>query len=260
MKRFSISAFTGVLAFTILALTGCKKAQEVPAEQTGEFTLHLENTVGAAPLALNTGAYKNANGDDFTVSTLKYYISNVTLNKADKSTYAVPNSYFLVDQSVEYSGDLKMKDVPVGDYASITFTVGVDSARIKAGNFSGGVLDANNNMYWDMNGPEFKNLVLEGGSVQARPRGIVFHIAGYKHSTTNTIRTVTLPFPTGISLLVRPDHSPEIHTQADVAKMFGGPNVINFATTNNIMGGTVAAKIADNIATGMFSVGHIHAN
>ena len=268
MKRFSI--FASACFFAVLALAGCKADVATPTA-TSEFTLHFENTVGTAPLVLNAGAYTNANGDAFTVSTFKYYISNVTLNKADNSSYTVPNSYFLIDQANAASQDVTMKNVPVGDYTSLTFTIGVDSTRTKAGNFSGGVLDANNNMYWDMNGPEFINLKMEGSSAQALPRGLVFHIAGYKHATTNTIRTVTLSFPVGVNLLVRPDHSPEIHTQADVAQMFTGPNVIttpaapfrnpvNFASVNTVMGGPAAAKIANNIAIGMFSVEHIHAN
>lgn len=272
MKRFSPSAFACTFALAALTLAGCKDDVAVPAT-TGKFTLHFENTVGTAPLVLSTTQYKNANNDDFTVSTFKYYISNVKLNKADNSSYTVPDSYFLVDQADVASQDLDMSNVPVGDYSSISFTIGVDSARTKAGNFTG-ALNANNNMYWDMNGPEFINLKLEGYSPQAPHTapavtgGLVFHLAGYKHSTTNTIRTVTLPFPTGISLLIRADHTPEIHTQADVAKLFTGPNPtttpfsnpVRFATQYNIMGGTAASKLADNVAAGMFTVEHIHAN
>jgi len=264
MKPFHITATTGAFGL-LLGLTGCKKDADMPAGQTGVFTLHLEHMVGPANLVLNTAAYKNANGDDFTVSTFKYYLSNVLLRKADGSSYAVPNSYFLVSQDDATTQDLTMKGVPVGDYTGLTFTVGVDSARTKAGGFTGGVLDANNGMYWDMNGPEFINLKLEGYSPQAphAPQattgGLIFHLAGYKHSTTNTIRTVTLPFP-GVNLLVRPDHSPEIHTQVDVARLFAAPNPVSFAKTNNVMGGLPAAKIADNMVAGMFSVEHIHAN
>ena len=262
MKFFS---FPIACALTLAAssLAGCKK--EEPIANTGNFTLHLENTVGATAMVLGTGTYKNANGDDFTVSTFKYYISNVKLNRADNTSYAVPNSYFLVDQADDKTQDLTMANVPVGDYTSLSFTVGVDSARTKAGSFTD-ALNANNGMYWDMNGPEFINVKLEGYSPQAphaptaTTGGLIFHVAGYKHSTTNTIRTVTLPFPTGVSLLIRADHSPEVHTQADAAKMFAAPNMVNFGTTSNIMGGTTAARFADNIAAGLFTVEHIHAN
>ena len=97
---FMKSSFFSSLAVVVAAigLAGCSK-DNVAVPQS-EFTLHMDNggmvtTAGVTkftPLVLGTGSYKTANGDDFTVSTLKYYISNVKLNKADGSSYAVPDS------------------------------------------------------------------------------------------------------------------------------------------------------------------------
>ncbi|MBF9222996.1 MbnP family protein [Hymenobacter ruricola] len=282
MKFSAFSVLSGAFALATISLTGCKKDEPVASSAT-EFTLHMDNGVtmpvagSTTPkftsLVLGSGTYKNANGDDFTVSTLKYYISNVKLNKADGSSYAVPNTYFLVDHSKPDSQDLTMTDVPEGEYSSVSFVVGVDSIRSKAGNFGGGVLNASNGMLWDMNGaPEFINFKLEGKSPQAitgtNPSGsIVFHVAGYLHSTTNTIRTVTVPFTTS-KLIIARDHTPEVHMQVEVANLFGKPlnpptnpvPPINFATTYTIMSGIPASRLADNIQTSVFSVGHIHAN
>ncbi|MBD2769960.1 hypothetical protein IC235_18895 [Hymenobacter sp. BT664] len=278
MKRSLVSTFTSALVLATLSFTSCKKDSDQPTTETGEFTLHMDNGVtqqssAGTPtfrsLVLNANTYQNANGDDFTVSTFKYYISNVKLLKADNSSYSVPDSYFLVDHSRPETQDLEMKGVPVGDYTGVTFTVGVDSSRTKAGNFSG-VLNSNNGMLWTMNGNEFINLKLEGTSPQSPTRGLVFHVAGYKGAANNTIRTVTLPFPAA-NLLVRPDHSPEIHMHVDIAKLFTGPNPtatppspfqnpVKFSEVYNKMGGPSASKLADNIAAGMFSVSHIHAN
>ena len=277
MKRFSLSAAACALALTTFALGGCtKKDEAAPAAQTGEFTLELDNIVGfspagaAVPLVLSTNTYKNTNGDNFAVTTFKYYLSNVQLRKADGSTYAVPDSYFLVDQANADSKSITMKNVPVGDYSAISFVVGVDSARTKAGNFTG-VLNANSGMFWDWS-KEFINLRFEGTSPQSPTGGLIFHVAGYKggNGANNTIRTLTLPFPSA-GLLVRADHSPEIHTYVNVLKLFTGPNPattppapfqnpVSFATVYNKMGGPAAVKIADNIAAGMFTVSHIHAN
>jgi hypothetical protein len=277
MRTPSISAFIGAFSLFTVALAGCTKEKEpVPTVSTGEFTLHMDNGVTDATtnkfssLVLNANTYKNAHGDEFTVSTFKYYISNVQLGRANGSTYAVPDSYFLVDHALPTSQDLTMNNVPSGDYTSVSFTVGVDSARTKAGNFTG-VLDGNNGMLWTMNGPEFINLKLEGRSPQSPTTGLVFHLAGYKGAANNTIRTVKLPFATGTQLLVRPDHSPEIHMQVDIAKLFTGPNPttapnppfmnpVDFTKVYNQMSGPAVSKLADNAAAGMFSVGHIHAN
>lgn len=272
MNRSLVSTLAGaLLALTTAALTGCKKDEPAAATATGTVALHLDNgTFVSGPTALPTfksmvlgsSTYTNANGDDFKVSTLKYYVSNVKLLKADNSAFSLPKAYYLVDQAKPATQELELTGIPVGDYTGISFMVGVDSARTKAGNFTEEALNANSGMLWHMNGiDEFINLAMTGYSTKSPSGGLTFHIAGYQHSTTNTIRTVTGPFPAANApMLVRPDHAPEIHLYADINKMFTGPNAIKFADTYNVMGGAPAVKIADNIAAGMFSVGHIHAN
>jgi hypothetical protein len=274
MKFFSLFVLAGT---TALALSSCQKeADTPPLSLSGKLTLQLDNVVGQAsssstiytPLVLDAVTYKNANGDDFTVTTFKYYLSNLTLYKADGSIYAVPNSYFLIDQAKDDSRKFTLTEVPTGDYTSLSFVVGVDSVRTKAGNFSG-VLNADNGMFWDMNGPEFINFKLEGRSPQSPTTALVFHVAGYKGQANNTIRTVRTPFPT--ALLVRPEGSSQIRLRADVAKLFTGPNPttaapapflnpVSFATVYNRMSGPSVAKLADNIAAGMFSVTEVQAN
>ena len=214
------------------------------------------------PLVLGSGTYTNANGDDYRVSTLRYYVSNVKLLRADNSVCTLPKAYYLIDQATPATQELAISGVPVGDYTALSFVVGVDSARSKAGNFTEPVLNANSGMLWTMNGvDEFINLSLTGYSAKSPSTGLTFHIAGYQHATTNTIRTVTLPFPTaGSPLLVRPDRTPTVHLTADINKLFSGPHTIKFADTYNVMGGAPAVRIADNLAAGMFSVSRIQAN
>ena len=255
---FTTSIFS-VLAVAAISLTGCKKDNETPANQTGEVDIELEHTVNTAPLTLNTQTYSTPAGDQFTVSKFKYYISNIKFLKTDGTVYAPAESYYLVDASVSSSQHLALKDVPVGDYKGLTFTIGVDSARNVAGAQTG-ALDPSNTMFWSWNsGYIFTKL--EGTSPQSKDQGnaITFHIGGFK-SPTNTIRTVSPAFPSGINLLVRTDHSPEIHYNVDVLKMFTGPNTIRFGTLSTSMGGATSVLVANNYAQGMFSVEHIHAN
>jgi hypothetical protein len=260
MKFFSFSA--GMLALAALSLASCKKDEPAP-NQVGTVDLAFEQTVGTAPLTLNTRTYTTPAGDEFKINVFKQYISNIKLNKTDGSTYAVPESYFLLDASDASTLELPLKNIPVGDYKSLTFTVGVDSARNVSGAQTG-ALDPNKAMFWTWNSG-YIYTKFEGTSPQATKAagategGLVFHIGGFK-SPNNTIRTVTVPFPTGSNLLVRSDHSPEVHLNADVLKMFVGPNPIRFATLSNTMGGANSVLVANNYAAGMFSVEHIHAN
>ena len=61
-------------------------------------------------------------------------------------------------------------------------------------------------------------------------------------------------------LLVRADHTPEIHLHVDVLGLFGAPNTVRFATTYNTIGGPASVRVANNLAAGMFAIEHIHAN
>ena len=263
MKRFSISALSCTFALAMLALSGCKK-DEVATSQTGTVALEFEQTVGANELVLDTKTYTTPAGDQFRISIFRQYISNIVFTKTDGSTYAVPESYYLLDAAKPDNQHLALSGVPVGDYKGISFTIGVDSTR----NVSGaqkGALDPSNNMFWSWDsGYIFTKL--EGFSPQSRTSAITFHIAGFK-KPNNTIRTVSPAFPSGTTLLVRADHNPEIHLNMDVQKMFvatpgiAGTSDVRFATLSDVQSaGANAVLVANNYAAGMFSIEHIHAN
>lgn len=259
-SRFT--ALAASLALGTVLLGSCTDKDNDPAAepQLGAFSVELENTVGNRSLHLDTDTYTTPAGDDFRVSAFKYYLSNLELLKADGSATVLPDTYFLVDHADKASYKLQLTDVPAGDYSALRFVVGVDSARTKAGGFTG-VLGDDQGMWWAWS-KEFINVKLEGFSPQSPKGALVFHVAGYKgaNGANNTIRTVTVPFPGSTRMLVRADHTPEVHLQVDALKMFTGPTTIRFATVNNSMGGPASVQIADNIAAGMFSFEHLHAN
>lgn len=258
MKRFAFFAVAGALA--AFSLTGCDKDSEPtpPANQKGEFDIEFENTVGAAPLVLATQEYTTLAGDQFKVTTFRYYVSNLKLTRADGTEYVQPESYYLIDEANEDSRHLTIKDVPTGDYTGLKFTIGVDSARNVAGAQTG-ALDPAKGMFWTWNSGYIYTM-LEGSSPQSLSpnRMITFHIGGFR-TPNNTIRTVTPSF-NGAKLLVRTDHTPEVHYNVDVLRMFSGPTTVRFASLSATMGGPNSVLVANNYAQGMFSVEHIHAN
>ncbi|RZL06821.1 MAG: hypothetical protein EOO62_18150 [Hymenobacter sp.] len=254
MKR--LFYFLSLATLATFSLASCKKEDTAPTNQTGEVDIEFEHSVGAMPLVLNSKTYATPAGDQFTVSTFKYYISNLKLTKTDGTQYAPAESYYLVDAATSTSQHLSIKGVPTGDYTGMTFTIGVDSVRNVSGAQTG-ALDPTNGMFWSWNSG-YVYTKLEGTSPQAA-NGLMFHIGGFK-SPNNTIRTVSPAFPSGVNLLVRTDHTPEIHYNVDVLRMFTGPTTVRFGTLSNTMGGANSVLVANNYAQGMFSVEHIHAN
>ena len=270
--KFSSLALSAALAAVVFA--SCKKDEDATPAGVGTVDIALEHKVGGADLDLtkSKAAYKTAAGDSFRVTKFTYYVSNVQLNKADGSSYKVPESYFLVNEANAATKHLTLAGIPVGDYNSLTFTIGVDSTRNVSGAQTG-ALSQSNGMFW-MWSTGYIFLKLEGNYVQAgqaTPGALSIHIGGFR-KPYNAIRTVTTPVPNNGLIAVRPDHRPEVHMQADVLAMLSGPAPIRFGATGPAgttqvtsvgMAGPEAVKVASNYAratNGMFSIEHVHAN
>ena len=249
----------GVL--TALLLAGCKKDSGTSAQPTvGTVSLEMENMAGTKDVALDGTTYATASGETFSINTLEYYISNVVFTKTDGSTYAAPGVYHLVDASKPSTTEFDIANVPVGDYSGVKFTVGVDSTMTKADPLSlTGDLNPANNMYWVWNtGHIF--MKLEGTVTSANNKALTAHIGGYR-APYNAIVTAAPAFPSGTTLLVRADHSPEIHYAANVLQLFDGVTHLPLSTFPTAMQPSAASvQVAKNYAAGMFSVEHIHAN
>jgi hypothetical protein len=246
-------------AAALLLLAACESKKEQPQPATGEVDIHVENVAGGSTLALNT-PYTTAAGETFRVTELRYYLSNVKLLRADGSSWAAPDSYYLIDQALTTSQHLELKGIPAGDYYKIQLTIGVDSARNVAGAQTG-ALDPVHGMFWDWNSG-YIFLRLNGSSPQAPGNGGLFmDVAGFRRPY-NTLRTVTLNLPGGsaAALHVRAEAAPNVHIKANVLKMFDGPSPIRFGQTSFVAGGADAMKLADNYAAGMFVIDHIHGN
>ncbi|TGE08233.1 MbnP family protein [Hymenobacter fodinae] len=251
MTRSKLSV---LLVFLIVALvfTGCGNTDK-EAEPSSALHLEISHVVGGSSLTLNSATpYTTPAGESFTVSTFKYYLSNFKLGKADGTEYAVPESYFLVDEAKAASKTITLSGIPAGDYSSLTFMVGVDSTHNVSG-AKAGALDPINSMFWDWNtGYIFAKL--EGSSPQAPGNhGVLLHVGGFK-TPNNAIRVIS-PTLAGATIQIRQDRVPTVQMQADVLRMLSGPNTIRFADTYNIMGaGPSAMRLADNYAAGMFTV------
>ncbi|UYZ64810.1 MbnP family protein [Hymenobacter weizhouensis] len=250
------------MSFTLsaAALTACSDDKDATSATPAPGTLDIEvsHVVGSAPLTLNSSTfYTTASGQQFKVSTFNYYLSNFKLKKADGTEYAAPESYFLIRESDPATKAFTLKDVPAGDYTSLTFTLGVDSVRNVSGAQTG-ALDPSNGMFWTWNSG-YIYTKLEGSSPQAGGnQQLVFHIGGFK-KPNNTIRTLS-PSLNGAVVQVRNGRTPTVHLQADVLKMFTGVTTIDFAKLSNTMGGPSSVLVADNQAAGMLRVDHVHGN
>jgi len=255
-----------IFAIAILSVvfTSCKKDPDdevtptpaTPVATTGSLKLEFDNMVDTNALTLNTVDYVNANNDTFKVTKFKYYITNIKLTKTDGTPYTPTESYYLVDEEVASSKTITIANVPNGTYNSISFMIGVDSARNVSGSQTG-ALDPANGMFWGWSSG-YIMAKLEGSSNQsgASTKALTFHIGGFS-GTNNVLKTVSPSF-NGATANVSSTVTPEVHYKCDLSKFFKGTTTINFATVHTVhMPGTNAKNVANNYAN-MFSVDHIH--
>ena len=245
------------LAAVVLG-AGCrKKPLETPEPSTGTLRIAFRNVVGAQNVVLGPTMYTTASGDSFSISMLKYFISNIELLDASGNAMKPEPTYNLIDQSPDGSRVATGEGFANGTYTQIRFMIGVDSARNVSGAQTGDLDPAGtaSGMFWDWN-TGYIMAKLEGTSPQSSGESgsLIYHIGGI-HGRSNVIRSVTLPLPS--PAVIRGGKVTELHISADIREWFTSPESISFATTPTAMGGEWAVKIANNYMD-MFTVTEVH--
>jgi len=245
-------------------LTACDPPKRV--EQSGSFAVELEHIFGDTPLKIGN-SYTNSSNETFTLNTFNYFLSNFALEKQDGSLYTAPQeeSYFLIKLSEGSNPMLMFRNIPIGEYKSISFLVGVDSLRNtmeparRTGDLDvGGRAEG---MYWNWN-TGYIFLKMEGTSnvvPDAQDKRFYFHIGGYggySAPTINNLRKITINFSQE-NLKIASGKSAMLHLKVDASKIFSTPHTISIANNPNVMFSPFSAKIADNYAN-MFSLDFVH--
>jgi hypothetical protein len=226
-----------------------------PKIATGKVVIDLSNYVGDKILVLDTAHYRNELGQDFTVTNFKYYLGKIHFNYHSENSQTefsfTKSMYFLVRADDPSSLHLQLADVPLGNYTSITFTLGVDSIDNCSGAQSG-ALDPVNAMFWTWNSG-YIFLKLEGKSPQSKSSGNIFeyHIGGYK-APNNCIRTVTIDLKNN-PLKVEEGKTSALTLKVDAAEVLKSPTTIDFSKLSSVTDFHNATTIADNYKD-MFSL------
>ena len=241
-------------------LGSCKKdtvtTSEYDKSKKAPLSVEFDNIAGSEDLALNTGTYTNQSGESFTVTKLKYYVSNFKLTNVDGTEYIVPQDscYFLVDESDEDTHEPVLR-IPEGEYKTLSFTLGVDSLRnTKDISQRTGVLDptgAGADMYWTWNSG-YIFFKMEGTSSASMMGDFAYHIGlfgGMTSPTLNNIKTITLDLTARGTPKVKASKSTNVHLMLDILKVFNGTTNFSIASHSMVMVDPFSSTIANNYAT-----------
>lgn len=256
-----------LIATAAIICSACQSdgIEPINPNDKNNLTIEFDNIAGSKNLALGTTQYTNASGEDFTVTTLNYFVSNIRLKKTDGTSVTMADKYFLVKESDPTSLTPILKDVPAGDYASISFTIGVDSLKsISAVDQRTGSLDpasyGTDNMYWSWNsGYIFFKMEGISSKAPANSAGLnkfQYHIGGFggrTSATANNLRKVMINLPSTVT--VRKSIAPSIHFLVDINGVFG--TNVKIANGAVIMNPAISGPIANNYQN-IFKVDHVH--
>lgn len=242
-----------LLAAALLAACGVDAPAGTPVR------VEISHLINGAPLIVGSeSSASTAAGEAFTVSKLRYYLSNFRLRRADGSWFAAAQNaessegYQLIDAAVPASATFEIANVPAGSYTGIEFLIGVDAARNHAGAQTG-ALDPTRGLFWSWK-TGYIFFLFEGHSPQSASSGqtLTYHVGG----DASAARTVLLPLapkPARVETRL----VPTIHLKADVGRLFDAPNTIRFGELSAAMDAERVRPIADNAAA-LFTVDHLH--
>lgn len=235
---------------------GTAPAEDPTPERTGTFTFKFDHGWGPGHEEFDIGMEKihPLTQEEITFSTLRYYVSNIKLYNTDGDVWEEPESYRIVDAADHDNGEVifTVDEVPEGSYSSLSFILGVDSARNTSG-AQEGALDPAENMFWSWT-TGYIFIKAEGESPAAPNGSFSYHIGGFQ-GEHNAIREIDMDFR-GADLLVNPDAAPSAHINVNAARFWHGRISLEDVHTIH-MPGQNAVNIANNMA-GAFRLDHVH--
>ena len=247
MKKFLI------FALAVVSFTACKKEESSTKDGLGSMKIEFDHQIGHSGLVMGSEAYTFGANTNVKINTVKYYVSNVVLEKEDGTTFIVDDSYHLVDGSNASSLDFLIDDIPSDSYHKISFMVGVDEPRNTAG-AQEGALDPANGMFWSWNNG-YIFLKLEG-TYGSEEDNFTYHIGGFQGEYASQ-QQIELSLH-GDMLDISDNETATVHTVVNLEEFFENPidwNIDNQPAMT--MSGMMAKTISDNYAD-MFSVHHLH--
>lgn len=278
--------FLGLLSLSVL--TACNNDNDNPSP-AGPGTMEIEfdnvaiiNGIQRQLSLKEVGStdynYQNAMGQDFNLTFLRYFISNIVLEGPNGERFEDPQTadatssagYYLIDEATASSQLVKLENIPAGAYNKISFTVGVSEEGVKEG-AAGGALDpATNGMFWNWNAGyvaikvEGQSAVSAGGAIgntidPENEKGLVFHVGGWKdiEGTAFVNNNQSLSYAFDVNAKVADDQAPHVHMVMDVLQLFTGKNEIDFTGNNNVHKPTDGKSMSENLGAA-FAFDHIH--
>jgi hypothetical protein len=221
-------------AITLLSVAiSCKPNEPAPvsaAVETAPISMHLHAYIGTSPsgeVDLYGTVHKDDEGRKISLSFAQLYISNIRLVKRDGSIYSLSDTILLSNIGEQV---YQLGNVPIGNYRTIRFDIGLPAAVNAQIPFSATPVILNNSAMWFTGSAQANNYVFmhAAGKIDttaaknAEDADMAPFV--YKIGTNSNVVQVSMPDQ---NFAVQPNTMAYIHMKADYAELFNGINLTN---------------------------------
>lgn len=241
-----------VLVFAAF-LTACKK-EETNTNTTdnsnvpkGTLTFHLHNYIDENEVDLYNIVYTTDEGREMSLSMGQLYISDIRLVKLDGSTYAVPSKKILKVQGTE---SYVAGEVPIGNYKTIRFKVGLDASTNALQPSADTALLNHANMWFSSSTQPDGYVFLHAAGTIDTSADLSSKMASFSYKIGSATHYVEVELPER-NFSIMKNQTTYSHLRVNYNKLFQG---VNLSDINNLSvqslndnTGNVAQKIANNI-------------
>jgi hypothetical protein len=242
-----------LLLITVL-IASCKSHKSDPSPAgvnvaTAPLSLHLHSYIGETEIDGYNITYMDDDNRKFSLSRAQLFISNIELVKFDGSIYPI-NDVILstnIDNEV-----YPVANVPVGNYKSINFYVGLDSTQ--NAQVASGTSVLNDTSMWfnktaQANGYVFVSCIGKIDTTAAKNAADTDLIPFvYKIGMNKQLRKVSMPVQ---NYTVSLNTTTFVHITMNYAQLFSGVNLLNnsnlFIQTESDNSEAIATQVANNI-------------
>ncbi|MCB2221129.1 MAG: hypothetical protein KQI35_12095 [Bacteroidetes bacterium] len=232
MHKNKITRLLLLLLAAGFIFTSCKKDNDedenpTPASQV-QLNFNFSHRVGSSTLNYDVMGYSNAAGNNYSVITLKYFISDIRLNKADGSSVLIDEEHYV--DGTDYNTLLFTPEtkVPEGEYSSISFIFGLNEEKNITGAYPN---PPESNMEWPVPmGGGYHYMKLEGKLDSA---GTIKNYQAHTGATMGTPYYIEVELPS--SSFTAADGK-IITIGMDINKWWSTPNTLDLNDVSSIMG------------------------
>ena len=127
------------IGFVILGLYSCKKNNPEPTKDDTPAKVNsyirFNHWVDGVDVVYDTVKYTNEFGNNFSIETIQYFISRVTLVKENGDEIVIKDAIYVDAKKPELLFKKITKSIPNGIYTGIKFVFGLDAAMNQSGAF-----------------------------------------------------------------------------------------------------------------------------